>query len=322
MGRTAVDYNPEDRFGEGVLLGQFMHDFRWGRTTVEQCPWAHGLMPNPAKGCTALKEVFEDHVYHGQTKPYSMTAALLGAHTLGSARLETSGFNGTWSDSKNQGIFNNDYYYSIFTKGWAPEVGVGGVEGKNQWRRIDDGADPEHKEMMLDTDMCLAYKTNMELSICKRKFGNCAGCSNAFEDAKMDDLISTRGECCAWTDDLQLFRFGVLMKGRDNAFCGRTVNDKRQIKGERRVCCRQEDRKRSFGDCADIRRPRGPAFFDMMMMARSNKKFYNDFRRAWQVATNNGFTDLQQLVEGGGEIEKFEWLPEEKVREDNLIEYV
>lgn len=89
------------------------------------------MMPNPTRGCVALKDVFEDHVFAETEKPYTMTAALLGAHTLGGARLETSGFNGMWGDAKNQGKFNNEYFKSIFMKGWAPELNVNGVQGKN-----------------------------------------------------------------------------------------------------------------------------------------------------------------------------------------------
>lgn len=43
-------------------------------------------------------------------------------------------------------------------KGWAPELSVNGVSGKNQWKRTDDGTSATHKEMMLDSDMCLAYR--------------------------------------------------------------------------------------------------------------------------------------------------------------------
>jgi hypothetical protein len=53
-----------------------------------------------------------------------MTAAISGAHTVGGARLENSGYNGYWSDVENQGLFNNDYFRSIVLKGWAPEQRV------------------------------------------------------------------------------------------------------------------------------------------------------------------------------------------------------
>jgi hypothetical protein len=48
-----------------------------------------------------------------------MTAAISGAHTLGSATIANSGYNGFWSDVNNSGIFNNDYYKAILLKGWG-----------------------------------------------------------------------------------------------------------------------------------------------------------------------------------------------------------
>ena len=63
--------------------------------------------------------------------PWTMTAAISGAHTVGRAHQEFSGYNGFWSDSTNAGIFNNDYYISVISKGWAPELAVGGNSEKN-----------------------------------------------------------------------------------------------------------------------------------------------------------------------------------------------
>ena len=60
-----------------------------------------------------------------------MTAAISGAHTLGSAKPHNSGYDGFWSDAKNSGIFNNDYYKSMLIKGWAPTLAVGGNPDKN-----------------------------------------------------------------------------------------------------------------------------------------------------------------------------------------------
>lgn len=86
-----------------------------------------------------------------------MTAAISGAHTLGSASIENSGYNGFWSDINNSGIFNNDYYKAILFKGWGQELAVDGNRNKNQFKRIGRGSNGRHKEMMLTTDMCLAY---------------------------------------------------------------------------------------------------------------------------------------------------------------------
>ena len=88
-----------------------------------------------------------------------MTAAISGAHTLGSATIANSGYDGFWADATQSGIFNNDYYKGILRKGWGIERAVNGNVNKNQFKRIDLGADTlTHKEMMLSTDMCLAMK--------------------------------------------------------------------------------------------------------------------------------------------------------------------
>lgn len=60
-----------------------------------------------------------------------MVAAISGAHSVGGAHKEFSGYNGHWSDVENQGIFNNDYYRSLMLKGWGPEVAIDGNTGKN-----------------------------------------------------------------------------------------------------------------------------------------------------------------------------------------------
>jgi catalase (peroxidase I) len=60
-----------------------------------------------------------------------MFAAILGAHTLGSAKIENSGYEGFWSDSP--GVFNNDYYRQMITRGWGPERAVNGNPERNQW---------------------------------------------------------------------------------------------------------------------------------------------------------------------------------------------
>jgi catalase (peroxidase I) len=62
-----------------------------------------------------------------------LTAAISGGHTIGAAHAENSGFEGTWSDAANQGVFNNDYYKSLILKGWAPKQ----LDADHtQWERV------------------------------------------------------------------------------------------------------------------------------------------------------------------------------------------
>jgi hypothetical protein len=45
-----------------------------------------------------MKEVFYDHVFAASKDGWRLTSALIGAHTLGGASLENSGYDGAWSD--------------------------------------------------------------------------------------------------------------------------------------------------------------------------------------------------------------------------------
>lgn len=51
-------------------------------------------------------------------------------------------------------------------KDW-PRVGAPSTAKKIEWVRSDTGKDNAHKEMMLTTDMCLAYKSNLKLRMCR-----------------------------------------------------------------------------------------------------------------------------------------------------------
>jgi len=57
----------------------------------------------------------------------------MAVHTLGRAQIKNSGYNGRWGDAANSRLFNNHYYHSLLTKGWAPQRAVGGNPHKNQW---------------------------------------------------------------------------------------------------------------------------------------------------------------------------------------------
>lgn len=99
---------------------------------------------------------------------WALTAAISGAHTLGSAKLANSGYEGPWSDAANQGIFNNNYYHALLGHGWGPQRQIGGKD-KNNWKRIDIMKPGEPQEMMLNTDMCLAYQFNKDHAECMKK---------------------------------------------------------------------------------------------------------------------------------------------------------
>jgi len=91
----------------------------------------------------------------------------LGAHTLGSAKAENSGYKGAWSTS--EGVFDNDYYKQMLTRGWGPDLAVNGVKDRNQWKTIDNG--PEDG-LMLNSDLALAYDNNSVHQKCMAENNN------------------------------------------------------------------------------------------------------------------------------------------------------
>lgn len=108
--RTGVEKELDDYY-EGSLAKTFMDNFKYGRVTAQTCDWNKGLMPDPEEGCKDVKEVFMDHMfkYQGPARK-RLTAALIGAHTIGRAHHEFSGYDGTWSGPGSEGVFDNDFY--------------------------------------------------------------------------------------------------------------------------------------------------------------------------------------------------------------------
>ena len=76
-----------------------------------------------------MKHIFAKQ--RGTFKRWKLTLALSGAHTIGSAKPENSGYDGMWGDPANQAIFNNDYFANIVVHGWIPKRAVGDNPAKN-----------------------------------------------------------------------------------------------------------------------------------------------------------------------------------------------
>jgi hypothetical protein len=137
-GRTATGWDAANRWNPDSLEGRFVRSFKYGRRTTAECNFAHGRMPNPEHGCEGrgdkpgLKQLFVDHIYQGHEFAWTLTAAISGAHTVGSAKPINSGYNGYWSSSEEQGKFNNDYFKRLVFASWVPEPAVGGNPSKNQ----------------------------------------------------------------------------------------------------------------------------------------------------------------------------------------------
>ena len=158
------------------------------------------MMPNPENGCDDLNKIFVNHIFSvqgcGWRCGWGLTAAISGAHSIGSAKLNNSGYEGSWSDPKNSATFNNNYYHALLDHGWGPNRAINGNPDKNNWKRVDVQMKKEPFEMMLNTDMCLAYQYNKKHIDCM-KTGSRRSCKKfrkkgVFLNAKTND-------CCAWT---------------------------------------------------------------------------------------------------------------------------
>ena len=72
--------------------------------------------------------------------------ALMGAHTLGRADADASGYDGAWVVSSS--TFDNTYYSDILRRPWVRDANE---NGQHFWR------DPNADTIMLNTDMALAF---------------------------------------------------------------------------------------------------------------------------------------------------------------------
>ena len=150
-----------------------------------------------------------------------------------------------------------------------------------------------HKEMMLDTDMCLAYVNNYDLAECRDTLpddiGFWKGCKE-FRDGRGEPLLAENTNCCAWNDEKILFKDGFLTNGTTYEFCGHTL-ETNVMDGTRWKCCRNiPDKKGSFsGDCDDNHHPMGPGVEHIKTYLDNEPQWLADFQEAWTHATENGF---------------------------------
>lgn len=135
-----------------AMWGQsFANNFRFGRQTAFECHPEE--LPNPINSCDAVEDVFMNRM--GLTA--TGATALMGVHTLGRALPENSGYDGFWVSQQHARTFSPQYYGNMIAIGWRSARSSG---GKMQWIRADVGPpNPLAGEMMLNTDMCLAFQT-------------------------------------------------------------------------------------------------------------------------------------------------------------------
>jgi len=290
----------------------FRNRFRYGRTTVTSCEYSYHRLPNP-EVCSDVQRVFVDNLGLDWTE----AAALMGVHTLGRASPSNSGYDGWWSDPENSRRFNNNFFISILANGWMPQRAVGGNPAKNQWERSNRNFDPttQGKQMMLDTDLCLAFSTGLLSfeSLAARDHDCCAWTMPWYLVTEDIDVIDVHnaGEFCDVDDKGRVDFWKTLPVGIDNADRLRLWDEWQQRTGVRAIrtfidqrqdCCKDirifADEFENFTDCGSVSHPTGLAFEAVQAFSVDEDFWVASFLTAWRKATRAGHRGLKRLERG------------------------
>jgi len=260
------------------LKDVFKKQFNWGRTTRKTCQNQVHL-PLPQTSCAANEKTF----IKALSLTWRETAALMGVHTLGRARLANSGYDGWWSDPVSSSKFDNNYYHSLAGKGWMPQKTKA---DKSQWVRAG-ARSGINTEMMLNTDMCLLYE-NMH--------------NTKDNTLKAEDFAD--GGCCAWLMPKTTLRDIQSMSTsptnpEQNTWCG--FNDMGGFLNDnfgvlQNWCCQDapaggNKANKANGktiDCNSAKTPAGPAAKDILEFAVDEEAWLQTFLVAWSKATQRG----------------------------------
>jgi len=253
----------------------FKAHFRFGRKTATGNCLPDGILPDAEGSCSEVERVYVNNM--GLTRKEA--TAMSGVHTVGRAQHENSGYSGWWSDAKSSRQFNNNFFVSLLAKGWAPKKAVGGDPKKNQWQRSDVARGEHGHEMMLNTDMCLAYEEEGE------------------------DIRADKHECCAWMNpeifsETRQRKIGLppnILKQNHNTLCG--APETTFGEDTREVCCESFGSKKRLEeiDCGSTVIPNGFGGEDVTLFANDEKAWLEVFQAAWTKATENGMDDLKSL---------------------------
>mmetsp|Transcript_11814 Transcript_11814/g.27533 ORF Transcript_11814/g.27533 Transcript_11814/m.27533 type:complete len:741 (+) Transcript_11814:74-2296(+) len=282
--------------------------WRFGRETRAECTFSEAnKMPDPMKGCVENDRVFVKNI----GLSHRHTAAILGVHSLGRMRLENSGFgNGGWEGNPDTKRLDTTYYMSMLRNGWVRETTS---KGKVQWARSDDGRPrgPE-KEIMLDSDLCLAYDELVmydDIRVPQRSFRRIPLRSSPMSPRSCD---------CAWRAPLTdtalqpaIAPWEIFSKidQTDDLFCGVDIDDLNfRFTEDKGHCCGSSSN--AVRDCGGNpmlqSRAGGPMELRMgwsfdsskavVDFARSEAMFAEEFARAWETATSKGRSGRLQTL--------------------------
>ncbi|XP_067938924.1 putative ascorbate peroxidase [Watersipora subatra] len=179
LGTVAVETGMAQTGGPGEIK----FPFRTGRRSCSD-PATYNLahtfpQGQDPKGIEFLMEEF------GLTK--KLAVALLGAHSLGRCRAETSGFEGTWDRTPT--VMDNGYYLSLVNTDWDLRNASNGF---TQWSK--------DTRMMLHTDMAIIR----DLQITSGQVPRC-GTSNGcpITTAHSSSVVKYTGSQQDWAEDFK-----------------------------------------------------------------------------------------------------------------------
>jgi len=259
MENTAPDFQSQRMWGRS-----FAGNFRFGRTTALEC--SPEELPNPIHSCDAVEDVFMNRMGLSATG----ATALMGVHTLGRALPENSGYNGFWVSQQHARLFSPQYYGNMIAVGWRTAEATPG--GKMQWIRADVGPpNPLAGEMMLNTDMCLAFQSG-----------------NTRPWTRAEDTNHTN--CCLWMDRNSADMRGVTChcQGQDISRGCTHINCCIRAMG----VCRGNNPFRNFvrNDAWRHARTTLRAVTRYAVEATGMQAWHDDFIPVWKQTTEQGHT--------------------------------
>jgi len=159
------------------LRQRFKDAFLYGRTTKQTCAnaWSGRFLAQPFYGCSANEAAFAAETEFGFTWREMVT--LMGAHTIGNATVDSSGYVDWWQGKHDTTNFANNYYISILDAGGS------------RWAQIDSMYNSQ-PEMLLNMDMCLLYQPNGDKLVPQGPASNAVRDFAANETLWLDEFVS------------------------------------------------------------------------------------------------------------------------------------
>ncbi len=152
-------------------------EYKLGRVDTQNCKGQGSRHVNSES--TSSEEVSSVFVDRLGFSPRQVVA-LVGAHVLGKASKEISGYEGKWV--KKNDVFTNQYFIDLIHVPWIKSFDDVDTFGKRTtWKRFNDKQMFFEEEIMLQTDVDLAFQTTGGF-FCSRIGGNfnaATSCPNA-----------------------------------------------------------------------------------------------------------------------------------------------